>query len=368
MADFNCQNMSNNHLKKMSSTQPAYKLLSDIKKLLKKEFEEEFEYFLIPGNVIEANKLIFDAITQSYAKITNQYPHTLITKSKLFDYATYLQDVRLCKVVEVSKDINTFQFQVFDKDFKCNTCLMSMPFSCPDTGAVQITNNISDICKKYKTILHIDFTNEVKCLRLNPQSLGIGTFTFDFSKIGALHGISVLGIDKKLLSGYHLSHICDGEFNSGTLDAALSILKLNYKERNNHNDYFASLKEKVESKFRCYDSAPIYLPNVITVPNLALTDETIFVSRNLFGTKLIFNPDNTHEDVDLFLSSSSQSSQERRTKSKNKDDKSCRSKSGNSESRSRDGRNSRSRDGRSSRSRDGRSSRSRGLSKSQQKN
>jgi len=313
LIDFNCQVISDNHLKKMTSTQPPNKLLSDIKKLLKKEFEEEFEYFLIPGNVIEANKIIFDAITQSFAKTLGQYPHTLIAKSELLNHATYLQSMQLCKVTEINKELNTFQYQAFNKDFKCSTCFLSIPFACPDTGAVQMTDKISETCKKHKTIFHIDFTNSVKCLRLNPRPLGIGTFTFDFTQIGALHGISVLGVDKLLLKGYHITHIQDGSFNSGTLDTALSILKLNYNKRNDHNDHFEELKRKLEQKFKHQNNALIYLPNTITIPNLIFNNDSIIASQNLFGTKLIFNPNNTQEDIDLFISISKQIKQTSRS-------------------------------------------------------
>lgn len=213
---------------------------------------------LFTSGASEANCTILRAVIDAYTNASGLIPHIIMSSIEHKSLILAAENYEKNGLIEVSFIAPTISGHILPSHIESkvqnNTCLICVMHANNETGAINDIARIGAIAHKYNIPFHCDTVQTFGKYTIWPDKLNIDSLCVSFHKFGGPPGIGALIIRQKFLIGYQLLPLIFGTQNEGYrggtenlpgIGAALSALKITFRDRSIKNKHVSSIKKYI---------------------------------------------------------------------------------------------------------------------------
>lgn len=206
----------------------------------------------------EANCTALHGIVSSYAEITKNLPHIVISAvehKSLLDMAASYAERNIATVTFVQP---TASGHIRPEDVEAaitpTTCIICVMHANNETGAINDVRKIGAIAHKHQVPFHCDTVQTFGKEPVHPVKDNIDSFCISFHKLHGPPGVGALVIKQQLLQGYKFPPMIFGTQNEGLrggtenlpgIGASLAATKYTMENRTAKNAQMLKLKQYI---------------------------------------------------------------------------------------------------------------------------
>ncbi len=245
----------------------------------------------------ESNNLAILGAARANKRKGNHIITSEIEHSSVLNVCKYLERKEGFKVTYLKVDTDGFvDLDQLEKEISKDTILVSIIYANNEIGTIQPVKEISQICKKNKTLFHVDACQATGALSLDTKELGVDLMTLNSSKIYGPKGVGLLfaqqnaEIEPIMFGGNQEFNLRSGTHNTHGIVGMTEALKKAQENREQESKRLTELRDfliaEVLEKFpqcKLNGSQENRLPNNINISFPKVDGRELLLQLDNFG-------------------------------------------------------------------------------------